>query len=163
MSTNTDLKVLHKFSSVIDAEQAKGYLDAQEISAFVADSHTHDMLSYMAPAFNGVRLMVMAEDFEKASEILKEYLHTPHVRIVEEGKILENPHESYAKKAFWSAVFSYVFIPVVLNAVSIVRIVQFYRLPGVASAKAQRDIRLAIVFNVVMVAGLLALFLYGTV
>lgn len=66
------MKTVATYNHPFDADLARGFLETRGISAFVKDENMGSYLIYNT-AIGGVRLQVLEEDFEKATEILREY------------------------------------------------------------------------------------------
>ena len=66
--TDTELVVVSTFRSQIDAEIARSALEAAEIESMVSADDAGGVRPHLW--MGGVRLLVRAEDAEKASEIL---------------------------------------------------------------------------------------------
>jgi hypothetical protein len=66
--TDTDLVVVSTFLNEIDAEIARSALEAAEIESMVSADDAGGVRPHLW--MGGVRLLVRAEDAEKASEIL---------------------------------------------------------------------------------------------
>ena len=74
----SDLVVLSRFRSVVDAEIAKGILDEAEIESMIRS----DNAGGMYPALAEVELLVRFEDVEKAGAVLGAVVGVNHEPIV---------------------------------------------------------------------------------
>ncbi|WP_108652601.1 putative signal transducing protein [Dongshaea marina] len=72
--------VVGRFSFPLDAQIAKGALEAEGIDAFIADEHTINMQWLYSDAMGGVRLMTHPDQAEQARNLLRE----DHSEAVEE-------------------------------------------------------------------------------
>lgn len=72
------------FTSPIDAHLAKGRLEAEGISAFVAHEHHIWANWVLSHALGGVKLQVVSENAAKAQAILKEHVEGKYEAALEE-------------------------------------------------------------------------------
>ncbi len=68
--TGNDLVVLRTFENVIEAEIAKGALEAADVDSFIQSDDAGGMRPHLG--MNRVRLLVRSEDAERAQVILDE-------------------------------------------------------------------------------------------
>jgi hypothetical protein len=72
MEDKKSLIKLKTFTTRLEAEFARGYLEVNGIIAFVAADDEGGMYPYpMSPTVNAVRLIVAKKDFEKAVKLLE--------------------------------------------------------------------------------------------
>ena len=72
MEDKKSLIKLKTFTTRLEAEFARGYLEANSIKTFVAADDEGGMYPYpMSPTVNAVRLLVPKKDFEKALKLLE--------------------------------------------------------------------------------------------
>lgn len=67
---DVDLVTVATFSTIIEAEIAKGRLAVEGIRAFVLDQASAGVMPFMAASMGGIRLQVEPKDEAKAKEIL---------------------------------------------------------------------------------------------
>ncbi len=65
-----DLVLLGRYVSPMEAEIVRGRLEAEGVSAVVADAHIVQMTALMSQAFGGVRVLVPESQLIRAREIL---------------------------------------------------------------------------------------------
>lgn len=67
-----DSVVVHTFTSRMEAEIAKGLLEAHKINAAVVADDAGGMYPSLASAAEGVQLVVGKKDYKRAAELLNE-------------------------------------------------------------------------------------------
>ncbi len=70
MATDVDLVTVATYSTIVEAEIAKGRLAVEGIRAFVLDKGAAGVMPYLAASMGGIRLQVEPGDEAKAREIL---------------------------------------------------------------------------------------------
>ncbi|MCB0414204.1 MAG: DUF2007 domain-containing protein [Bdellovibrionales bacterium] len=84
MSKEGKFKILAEYQLAVDAHMASQYLQQHGIETFVHDEHANRIAFYSTGIFGGVKLRVKSEDFERASELLKQ-VHSRDLKLVDEG------------------------------------------------------------------------------
>jgi hypothetical protein len=67
-----DLVIIASFGSALEAELAKGFLEAQGVQATFADENVSRIANHLQPMIGGVKLQVRQEDAERARLLLSE-------------------------------------------------------------------------------------------
>ncbi|HEV8581051.1 MAG TPA: DUF2007 domain-containing protein [Thermoanaerobaculia bacterium] len=87
------LVTVETFSSGWEAQLARACLEAEGIHAIVADEHFFRLYGALSSTLGGVRLQVRPEDFERASELLRN--RRPVLYLVTEEDVLPGPPQEF--------------------------------------------------------------------
>jgi hypothetical protein len=68
---DTDLVIVQSFSTLSEAEMAKGALESAEIDAMIQGDSVGGMRPHMAGSSGGFKLLVRAEDQPAAQQVLE--------------------------------------------------------------------------------------------
>jgi hypothetical protein len=74
-----ELVTIASFHSALEAEMAKGYLEAQGVEATFADENVNRIANHLQPMIGGVKLQVRQEDAERARFLLAQAGSEPQV------------------------------------------------------------------------------------
>lgn len=65
------MQTIRRYWNEVDATHAREKLEAEEIAAYIENASAQTALSYLGVAAGGVRLLVAAQDVERAEEVLE--------------------------------------------------------------------------------------------
>lgn len=143
------------FGSVLEAQLARGRLEAEGIASRIMDTSPAAVYAPMSFGGSGVKLWVASEHLEAARALL----FTPGTLVEplpeESGPALPRPDpraEELALRAFRAAVLGFIVLPPVLNVYSLTLLVRAVGAPGDLSARARRQVGLAIAIDAVACA-----------
>lgn len=92
--------LLRKYSSLIEAEGARAYLEAHGVKTQIPDHHAISMQPHLISVFGGIRLMVGLDDKDKAEELISEVERRAHLtQVIPEDHSPLSINESNKKRA----------------------------------------------------------------
>lgn len=156
------------FPTLLEAEMARGRLEAAGIPVRLLDAGTVGVAQILSDAVGGVKVCVATEDLEEARAILQ----APAEVLPEDGADAalaaaddDDEHDEddealtpaatkddLALRAFRIAMIAFVVLPGVLHLWSLTLLVEYLRAPGEASPRARRRARAALVVDGAAVA-----------
>jgi Putative prokaryotic signal transducing protein len=167
MHVSTSWKTLLRFTTVHEAEIARGALEAHDIPVQLLDTQMVGVADYLSNAIGGVRLQVPAEEEHNALRVLStlggaEEWDEEDADDEEDDDEEELPEEAVnaadalARRAMVAALAG-IFIPFVLHLYSVVILAQFARLGIPASPKGRRHVLVAVGLDALFLGPVLAL------
>jgi hypothetical protein len=79
----SDAKTIRTYTSLIEAESARSYLEAHQIEATLPDRHALYHQPHLIDILGGVRLQVRVEQSETADQLLQEVEKRSHLSAVD--------------------------------------------------------------------------------
>jgi hypothetical protein len=156
-----ELGTVAAYSTVIEAEMARGRLEAAGIPSRVVDGNTVGMVQVLSHAVGGVKLKVPLTDLEEARAVLV----SPAAILDDDGgdddgdgaddeapdaQSAPSSKDQLALRAFRASMIGFVVAPPVLHLWSLSLLVGYATAGGVASSQARRRARTALVVDVVV-------------
>lgn len=142
--TETPLTTLvASFTSTLDAELARTLLDQHEISSRLEGDILAGAALPLQTAFGGVRVMVAADEAERASELI-----SAHEKALSAERRRSDTADERVARAYRLALIGMMLLPVAAHLISFVNIV---RTPWSAlSAKGRRHYLIGISFDLLV-------------
>jgi hypothetical protein len=149
-----DEVVVATFDALALAELVRGRLEASGIAARLVDAHTVSVASHLAQALGGVKVVVGKDDVDDARELLASpsaFTDTDaEVDVFDDG-VTEGAADALARRAVgWACVG--LALPVVGQVASLACVVQAHRLSTPLTRMGQRNGRLAVAIDAVVLA-----------
>lgn len=141
------------FSSIAEAQQAKAFLESQGYEVQSLDELSHRTMPHMTTYMGFVRLQVREEDFVKIQHLLSE-VQRSQFAIVDPDSVPQSEEQKIEKEvnapkvALWTAVLGLVLVPVVMNIISIKRIIDSFKKRDTLTQLQWVYLILAILINV---------------
>ncbi|MEZ5813243.1 MAG: DUF2007 domain-containing protein [Alphaproteobacteria bacterium] len=92
MTPEGKLVLLGRFYDNVQAHIIRGILESHDVPCFIMDEHHNNAAWHLGIALGGVRLMVFAQDYERAQEILKEEMQHYKAATPERAPLLRRPY-----------------------------------------------------------------------
>ncbi len=164
MHATTSWKTLLRFTTVHEAEVARGALEAHDIPVQLLDTNMVGVADYLSTAIGGVRLQVPEGEEQNALHVLstlggvEEWDEDDEEEDDEEELPEEevNAADAIARRAMVAALAG-IFIPFLLHLYSVVLLAQFARLGTPASPKGRRHLVVAVGLDALFLGPVLAL------
>lgn len=159
-----DEAVVASFDTLIEAELARGRLEAEGISARIVDGNTVSIAQHLSGALGGVKLVVAESDDAAARALLFAPSALAEGEAVLDAELSREPEaalptldtpDGVAERALRAAVLGFVLFPPLLHLWSLVLAAQVRGRP--LSARARRRVVIALVLDGVALAASAAL------
>jgi len=157
------LVVVATFTNPIEAELAKGLLEANAINAFLKDDGIVGVAWHLSNAVGGVKLTVAEEDVAAARLLLENAAEPPRPAQppIDDEEVLQTTEADRMALRAWRASVLGLMLPLVMHLYSLRLMILAVTQADVLSARGRRYLAGALVFDAFVLGCTLACVRYG--